>query len=144
MDAKEIRKLVALMKEMSLAEIEIETSGQRIRLRMDTSATHLPTAPSTHGVQRPALPEHVVDNTAIGTIIRSPMVGVFYRSSSPTADPYVQIGDSVKKDQTLCIIEAMKLMNEIESELEGKVVEIYPDNGTAVEYGTPLFRIEPQ
>lgn len=77
-----------------------------------------------------------------GNIVRSPLVGTFYAAPSEDAEPYVAVGDTVKKGQTLAIVEAMKLMNEIESEFDGRVVEIYVQNGQAVEYGEPLFRIE--
>jgi acetyl-CoA carboxylase biotin carboxyl carrier protein len=76
--------------------------------------------------------------------VEAPMVGTFYRASSPTADPYVQEGDAVKEGQVVCIIEAMKLMNEIESKLGGRVARILVENGQAVEYGQPLFLIDPQ
>lgn len=86
----------------------------------------------------------VVNNEEVkkGNVLKSPMVGTFYLKPSPTAEPYVKVGDVVKKGQTLCIIEAMKLMNEIESEFDGKVVEVLVKDGEPVEYGTALFRIE--
>jgi len=76
-------------------------------------------------------------------IVSSPIVGTFYRAASPDAEPYVNVGDIVKKGQILCIVEAMKLMNEIESEIDGKIVEILVENGQPVEYGEALFKIEP-
>ena len=82
------------------------------------------------------------ENIEEGNIVKSPMVGTFYIKSSPNADPYVKIGKTVKKQNTLCIIEAMKLMNEIESEFDGEVAQIYVKDGDTVEYGTPLFRIK--
>lgn len=85
--------------------------------------------------------EVVKEETKSGNIVKSPMVGTFYLKPSPTSEPYVEIGKDVKKGDTLCIIEAMKLMNEIESEFAGKVAEILVKDGEAVEYGTPLFRI---
>lgn len=82
------------------------------------------------------------ENSIEGNIVKSPMVGTFYIKPSPTSNPYVQIGGEVKKGDTLCIIEAMKLMNEIESEFTGKIAEIYVKDGETVEYGAPLFKIE--
>jgi acetyl-CoA carboxylase biotin carboxyl carrier protein len=90
------------------------------------------------------MPAHVADALAFaGITIEAPMVGTFYRASSPTAEPYVREGDVVKEGQILCIIEAMKLMNEIETRAGGRIAKILVDNGQAVEYGQPLFLIEP-
>ncbi len=89
-------------------------------------------------------PAHVADALSFtGVTIESPMVGTFFRASSPTAEPYVREGDVVKEGQILCIIEAMKLMNEIETRAGGRIVKILVDNGQAVEYGQPMFLIEP-
>jgi len=147
MDLNEIKKLADLMSEMALTEIELEEGGTRIKLRKEillpSKERGSISVPSTHM-------EHEIV-TAIETkteggryaLIRSPIVGTFYKAASPDADPYVEIGDIVKKGQILCIVEAMKLMNEIESDVDGKIVEICVEDGTAVEYGKPLFRIEP-
>ena len=81
------------------------------------------------------------ESEPIGNIVKSPMVGTFYSKSSPTSNPYVEVGSEVKKRTVLCIIEAMKLMNEIESEFNGKIAEVFVEDGTPVEYGQPLFRI---
>ena len=91
-------------------------------------------------VERPAAPEI---ETGSGVTIEAPMVGTFYRASSPTADPYVSEGDVVKEGQILCIIEAMKLMNEIESKVAGRVVKVFVENAHPVEFGQPLFLIDP-
>lgn len=147
MDLNEIKKLADLMSEMALTEIELEEGGKRIRLRKEILF-----ASKERGIA-PAVPAQVEQEgiAAIETkgeegryaLIRSPIVGTFYKSASPDADPYVEMGDIVKKGQILCIVEAMKLMNEIESDVDGKIVEICVEDGTAVEYGKPLFRIEP-
>lgn len=147
MDLKEIKKLIELMSEMALTEIEVEESGRRIRIRKEPSspARERPVSSTPHPVEKePSLQAEV--NTAGDektVLVRSPIVGTFYKSPSPDADPYAEIGEVVKKGQILCIVEAMKLMNEIESDVEGKIVEICVEDGAAVEYGEPLFRIEP-
>ena len=86
-------------------------------------------------------PEETLDENL--TIIESPIIGTFYRAPNPDADPYISVGDVIRKGQVLCIIEAMKIMNEIESEMEGTVVKIFPQNGEAVEYGQKLFAVKP-
>lgn len=144
MDFKEIRKLIDLMHDTALSEIEVEEAGRRIRVRRETPALAQEKA-------RPASPEketppaiETKKEEQDGTVaVKSPIVGTFYKSPSPDADSYAEVGDIVKKGQVLCIVEAMKLMNEIESDVEGKVVEICVEDGTAVEYGEPLFKIEP-
>ncbi len=146
MDFKEIKKLVDLMRDMALTEVEVEEGGKRIRLRRETAA---PTAGLSDKAVRVipeqspslSLPAVPVD---LSHSVRSPIVGTFYRSASPDTDPYVETGDIVKKGQTLCIVEAMKLMNEIESDVDGQVIEVCLEDGTDVEYGTVLFRIEPR
>jgi len=141
MDIKEIKKLVALMQEAGLAEIEIEESGRRIRLRRESLVAL--EAPRAIPASVPRIEASAVSEPEIeGHFIRSPIVGTFYRSPSPDQPPYVETGSIVKKGQTLCIVEAMKLMNEIDSDIDGKIAEICLEDGAAVEYGTPLFRIE--
>ena len=137
------RRLAALLGELGLSEIE---SGD-IRVRVQrgggtpvVSSTPMPpAAPAVE--ERPLVADAV--SPALVTV-EAPMVGTFYRASSPNADPYVQEGDVVKEGQVLCIIEAMKLMNEIESKIGGRVARVLVENGHAVEYGQPLFLIDPQ
>lgn len=145
MDFKEIRKLIDLLYDAALSEIEVEEGGRRIRIRREPSAALLERVPVQAPPVKEAPPsiEAQKEGEDRGALVRSPIVGTFYRSSSPNADPYVEVGDLVKKGQVLCIVEAMKLMNEIESDLEGKITEICVEDGAAVEYGEPLFRIEP-
>lgn len=147
MDLEEIKKLIALLDESALTEIEVEDSEQRILLRREVSTT-----PEPRGVPAavPAAPpgesaEKVTEPTADESLhqVTSPIVGTFYRSASPDVSPYIELGDLVKKGQTLCIVEAMKLMNEIESDIDGKVVKINVDDGAAVEFGETLFTIDP-
>ncbi len=147
MDIKEVKKWVALMHETGLTEIEVEESGRRLRLRREAVSVE-PTGilPRSSGaLPRPvdiATPTEIAQ-TIEGHYISSPIVGRFYRAPSPDVAPYVEVGVQVKKGQTLCIVEAMKLMNEIESDVDGRIAEICLEDGAAVEYGTHLFRIGP-
>jgi acetyl-CoA carboxylase biotin carboxyl carrier protein len=135
------RQLAALLRELDLTEIEATAGGVRVRLQR-AAATPVLQPPAVAAA--PAVTVPVVDATPMPTItVEAPMVGTFYRASSPTAEPYVREGDVVKEGQVLCIIEAMKLMNEIESRASGRIVKILVENGQPVEYGQPLFSIEP-
>lgn len=147
MEYEKIKQLIEEMGNSKLTEVDIEfPDGTKISMKKDN-------------VKERVIQEiqEIQDTTAIknsdnitketkkeekGDIVKSPMVGTFYLKSSPTAEPYVEIGKEVKKGDVLCIVEAMKLMNEIESEYTGKVTEILVKDGETVEYGTPLFRIE--
>jgi acetyl-CoA carboxylase biotin carboxyl carrier protein len=146
MDLKEIKSLIKLLKETDLSEIEVEESGRKIRIRQEK---YLPSAPvhqadSPLPTPSPVPPQSVVEESVPNlAIISSPIVGTFYRTHAPGADPYVKTGDVVKKGQTLCIVEAMKLMNEIESDLDGTVVAVCVEDKSPVEFGQPLFKIEP-
>ncbi len=156
MNLKEIKELIELMKNTDISELEIERSGVKVRLRKGGDVTFHPSMPRMEyppaAIVAPAVtmvpaPEAVAEKAteAVKTNIikvTSPIVGTFYRSSSPDKPPYVEVGDVVKKGQVLCIIEAMKLMNEIECESAGKVVQILVESGAPVEYGEPLFVIE--
>jgi len=146
LNLKEIRALIDLLREYGLTELEVERGGERIRLRRDVVVSPpTPAGPSAVGtgaaapVAEPARVERRPDLVTV----EAPMVGTFYRAPSPDDEPFVREGDSVKKGQVLCIIEAMKLMNEIESRVSGRVVKILAENGQPVEYGQALFLIEP-
>ncbi len=156
MNLKEIKELIEMLKNTDISEIEIERSGVKVRLRKGGDVTFHPAMPRMEyppaAIVAPAITETslppaekvVVEPVKTNQIkVTSPIVGTFYRASSPDKPPYVEVGDIVKKGQVLCIIEAMKLMNEIESETSGKVVQIMVENGQPVEYGQPLFVIEP-
>jgi acetyl-CoA carboxylase biotin carboxyl carrier protein len=139
-----VRKLGGLLSELGLSEIEVTQGATHIRLsRTHTAAAAAPSSPvAVAGASPP--PAHVAEARAFaGITIEAPMVGTFYRASSPTAEPYVREGDLVKEGQILCLIEAMKLMNEIETRAAGRIARILADNGQPVEYGQPLFLIEP-
>ena len=126
-----------------LTEIDIEfPDGTKISMKKDKIQERI--IQNTSIIKNDTIENQIKEDTTEkkGDIIKSPMVGTFYLKPSPTAEPYIEIGKEVKKGDVLCIIEAMKLMNEIESEYTGKVVEILVKDGEAVEYGTPLLRIE--
>jgi len=137
------RQLALLLKELDLTEIEASIGELRVRLQRGRAAATLPASPGAP--TEIAAPAPVVDSAAAAKLItiEAPMVGTFYRASSPTAEPYVREGDVAKEGQILCIIEAMKLMNEIESKASGRIVKILVENGQPVEYGQPLVLIDP-
>ncbi len=147
MDLEDIKKLIALLNEEALTEIEVEDSESRIRLARAPAqfvgeAHALPPAVNAVGQASDApLPAPLEADRR--RQITSPIVGTFYKAASPDAEPYIKLGDTVKKGQVICVIEAMKLMNEIESDVDGKVAELCVDDGAAVEFGETLFFIEP-
>ncbi len=149
--------LAEVLRRHELSEIEVEEAGVRIYVRRGGgepmfTAMHAP-APVAHPVHTPAgppasapaaAPAASSTDTSDGNVayVTSPFVGTFYRSPSPDSAPFVDVGTRIKKGQVLCIVEAMKLMNEIESEIEGSIVQLLVENGQAVEYGEPLFKIK--
>ena len=139
MNEKDIRKYASLMSELGLTGIEITEGGASIRLERspapETRAAMTVVEAAQDCAQAETLPADVVS-------VRSPIVGVFYASPAENAEPYVSVGDRVEKGKTLCIIEAMKLMNEINAEFDGVVTEVCVKNGQVVEYGTELFRMK--
>lgn len=147
MNLKELKDLIALLQGTDINELEIERAGSRIRIKRGKGLTQ-PEAETEREMAEFPKREAVkkvgeVPETERLITVTSPIVGTFYRAFSPEAKPFVDEGDRVKKGQVLCIIEAMKLMNEIESEVDGKVVKIFIENGHPVEYGEPLFLIAP-
>ena len=144
---KEIRELVDLVTERGLAGLEIERSGFRLRIEGRRAAASEAAASAPHAPGHAAGP-HALAGPEGGAaedqnvhVITSPIVGTFYRSPSPEAEAFAEVGARVAKGKILCIIESMKLMNEIESDVEGEVVAVYPRNGQPVEYGEKLFAI---
>ena len=131
MNESDIRKYANLMSELGLTGLEVTENDRVVRLERN---------PAPQTVQVGDLPQSAANEDLIE--ISSPMVGVFYAAPAEDADPYVQVGDRVKKGQTLCIVEAMKLMNEIVAETDGQIVEICAQNGQVVDFGCPLFRIK--
>ncbi len=157
MNLSDLKKLIKVFETSEVAELELEQDGSRVLLKK-AGAGGAPAVFSAPQAIHPHLQGTAIAETSLHHVggdakvetpnphykeIMSPMVGTFYRAGSPTADPFVEAGDTVRKGQVLCIIEAMKLMNEIESEIEGKIVRIFPENGAPVEFGEPLFEIDP-
>ena len=143
MEYEKIKQLIDEMGNSRLTEIDIEfPDGTKISMKKDKIQERI--IQNTSIIKNDTIENQIKEDTTEkkGNIIKSPMVGTFYLKPSPTAEPYIEIGKEVKKGDVLCIIEAMKLMNEIESEYTGKVIEILVKDGEAVEYGTPLLRIE--
>ncbi len=149
MNIKEIKEMINLMNENSLMELEIEKEGMRIRLKKTSSGVEGFSGPIV--VERQNLvdssPKQVQEAPKEVNLksveIKSPMVGTFYRAPSPESPAYVEVGQNVEPGQVICIIEAMKLMNEIKSEIKGKILEVLVDNAEPIEFGQPLFLIEP-
>ncbi|MGB8328662.1 MAG: acetyl-CoA carboxylase biotin carboxyl carrier protein [Polyangiales bacterium] len=146
LDLDQLRELIRILDESNLTEIEVEHDDDRIRVRRDPapvlSAAVAQSAPppGARGSTHP--PEVSVTPDEDGSYVTSPFVGTFYRAPSPESDPFVDVGDAIAPGQVLCIVEAMKLMNEIEAESSGTIVEILVEDGKPVEYGDRLFRIE--
>jgi acetyl-CoA carboxylase biotin carboxyl carrier protein len=149
MDIRKIKKLIELLEESGIAEIEIREGEESVRISRGQIMQpaplqygYAPSAPSAPAaaLQAPA-PQAAPASTA-GTPIKSPMVGTFYRAASPTAKAFVEIGSTVKVGDTLCVIEAMKMFNQIEAETSGTITAILVENGQPVEYDQPLFIIE--
>ena len=143
MEYEKIKQLIEEMGNSKLTAVDIEfPDGTKISMKKDKMQEKI--IQNTSIVENDTIENQIKEdkNEKKGNIIKSPMVGTFYLKPSPTAEPYIEIGKEVKKGDVLCIIEAMKLMNEIESEYTGKVTEILVKDGEAVEYGTPLLRIE--
>ena len=150
MNLKEIKELINLMNENNLSELEIEREGTKIRLRKSASGNleAISEEPlvskmlQTAKLEQKPPPEKELGRARNLVAIKAPMVGTFYRAPSPDAKPYIEIGQSIDTGQTVCIIEAMKLMNEIKSEVNGKIVEVLVENAIPVEYGQDLFMVE--
>lgn len=143
MEYEKIKQLMIDMGNSKLTSVDIEfPDGTKIKMDKNVAVTVAPVSAAQQGIVETPL-EEVAQKEEIkeGNIVKSPMVGTFYSKSSPTSNPYVEVGSEVKKGTVLCIIEAMKLMNEIESEFNGKIAEVLVEDGEAVEYGQPLFRI---
>ena len=161
MNLKEILELIDKVADRGIAGVEIEQAGTKVRIEGKTTQpqvihSFVGSDMKSDSQLMPAIPMHALPPAGARAeapreaatapsnqhIMTSPIVGTFYRQPAPDSDAFVQVGDRVKKGQVLCIIEAMKLMNEIESDVDGVVREIYPQNAQAVEFGEPLFGIE--
>jgi acetyl-CoA carboxylase biotin carboxyl carrier protein len=162
MTLDEIKHLIEFIRAQDLSEFELEQDGMKLRIKSGAAATALPMVPVAAPIASlyasalpsgtpaptapvappaPASPEAPLEDGPELAIVKSPIVGTFYRTPEPGAKNFVEVGDAVKKGEVLCIIEAMKLMNEIDSEYDGEIVSIYVENGQAVQYGERLFAI---
>jgi len=159
-DLSDLKEILGILEERDITEFELEQDGVKLRVCRGSASGQAPaagvpavlavTASSAPALGAPsaapapaAAPAEAAAAEANGTLVRSPIVGTFYRSPDPNSAPFVSVGDTVKLGQVLCIIEAMKLMNEIEAEMAGEVTKIHPENGQPVQYGDPLFTIRP-
>ena len=148
MDLRKLKTLIELVETSGIAELEIQEGEERVRITRALMASaqpmlhapiHAPAAPPAATTATPAEPSGGAPAEPEGHVVKSPMVGTFYRAASPGAKSFVEIGDAVKEGDTLCIVEAMKLMNEIEADASGVVKAILVENGQPVEFGQPLF-----
>jgi len=142
MELEDLKELIEFLKETDITELQLEKEGIKVRIKREKllSSIEMPVHKSV-GFQEKIVVED--EETQRLITVTSPIVGTFYRSPSPETAPFAEVGSNVNKGQVLCIVEAMKLMNEIESEVDGVVVKILVENGQPVEYGEPLFLIEP-
>ena len=148
MDLRKLKKLIDLVQESGISELEVTEGEEKVRIAKQLTAAPVAhqvyaAAPVAHAAPAAAAPAAEPSAPALpeGHVVKSPMVGTFYRASSPDAKAFVEVGDSVKQGQTLCIVEAMKLLNEIEADASGVVKAILVENGQPVEFGEPLFII---
>ncbi len=158
MNLDQLRQILSLVREHELTELEIEQDGLRLKIRKDTVPApihHSSPPPIAHAAPPSAVPAIAAAPAAADStppadaeielaVVKSPIVGTFYRSPEPGAQPFVEVGATVKKGQVLCIIEAMKLMNEIEAKVGGRIARVLVENGQPVEYGQALFLVEPR
>ena len=142
MDLRKLKTLIDLVSESNVSELEITEAEGKVRIVKGSGPVTHHVAAASAAVPVPAVAAPVAAPLPAGHLVKSPMVGTFYRSSSPGAKPFVEIGSQVKEGETVCIIEAMKILNEIEADKTGIVVQILCENGQAVEYGQPLFVVE--
>ena len=148
-EVSELRRLIRLVQRTGIGELEVTSGDRTVRISAQPGGGIVMTAPGLPAAQPQGSASPVVPDAAAPPVadkrvaVTSPMVGTFYRAPAPDADPYVEVGSTVEVGQTVCIIEAMKLMNEIESEAKGRIVEILVENAQPVEFGQKLFLIEP-
>jgi acetyl-CoA carboxylase biotin carboxyl carrier protein len=146
-NVKKVRRLIKLMKEHDLSEIDLKQADHRVRIKRGGEVFMTTSSPMTQPAIRSAAPEAPLQQSAADArmlVIKSPMVGTFYKASGPDTAPFVKVGDRIGAEKTVCIIEAMKVFNEIPSGVSGQVVAILVDNGAAVEFGQPLIKVDPE
>lgn len=145
MDLKEIKSIYKFLRKTDIVELELEMGGAKLRLKRGgiPAAEEIAAGPVASSAPTPPAPASAATKESANIkTINSPMVGTFYMAPTPEAAPFVEKGSLIKKGQSVCIIEAMKLMNEIESDYSGTIVEILVENGQPIEYGEPLFKVE--
>jgi acetyl-CoA carboxylase biotin carboxyl carrier protein len=143
MEIEDLKELIDLLRESDITELQLEKDGIKVRIKRERMLSPMEIQLQRFSsLQEKVTPQTAEEETRLITIT-SPIVGTFYRAPSPEAAPFAELGSRVKKGQVLCIVEAMKLMNEIESEIDGTVIKILVENSQPVEYGEPLFLIEP-
>ena len=151
MDLRKLKKLIDLVEESGITELEVTEGEEKVRIVKQTGAIAAPTyvlpagaapAPKRSSIDLDDETEDDDDDLPAGQVVKSPMVGTFYRAASPGAKAFVEVGQQVKEGDTLCIVEAMKILNEIDAEKSGTITKVLGENGQAVEYGQPLFVIE--
>ena len=147
MDLRKLKTLIDLVSESNISELEITEADGKVRIVKTEPAApvqmhYAPAPPMMVAAAAPAIAEPAAAPVEVGHAVKSPMVGTFYRSANPGAKPFAEIGDAIKEGDPICIIEAMKIMNEIEADKSGTVTRILCENGQAVEFGQPLFIIE--
>jgi acetyl-CoA carboxylase biotin carboxyl carrier protein len=142
MEIDDLKELIDLLKETDITDLQLEKEGTKIRIKRERMLSPMEIQVQKLGGLQEKIISATEEETRLITIT-SPIVGTFYRAPSPEAAPFIEIGSRVKKGQVLCIVEAMKLMNEIESESDGTIIKVLVENGQPVEYGEPLFLIEP-
>jgi acetyl-CoA carboxylase biotin carboxyl carrier protein len=158
LNLNELKELLQILEEKEISEFELEESGMKLRIRKAAASHNHASAPPAPGSapslrpadagppaspSRPQQPKELPSEEQGLVVVKSPIVGTFYRAADPNSPAFVNVGDNVTVGQVLCIIEAMKLMNEIEAEVAGEVVRIHPENGQPIQYGEPLFSIRP-
>lgn len=141
MDLDRIEALIQLMRTHRVAEVDYEDEAFKLGVRLMPDGVAVGASPAPVVLAAPTAAAPAVPAAAEGRLIKSPMVGTFYRSAKPGTPPFIEVGDRVVTGQVLCIVEAMKLMNELESELSGQIAEILVENGQPVQFGQPLFRV---
>lgn len=156
MELETLKSVLSMIEGTDIVEVELEEAGRKVRVRRGEAARVSAPAPAAAPVSQPLsapapvpapapvvpAPAPAAEIPASHHVMKSPIVGTYYRSSDPTAAPFVKVGDTVRKGQVLCIVEAMKLMNEIESDVAGEILKIHPENGHPVQFGEPLFTIK--
>ena len=151
MELKDLKAIIDMLKESDITDLQVESEGYKVRLKREKIVTSLELPRVSHSIpaaeavpHSPSRQQKADEQDTQGLVtVTAPLVGTFYKSATPEAEPFVEVGDRVTKGQVICIVEAMKLMNEIESEVSGVIVKCLVDNAQPVEYGEPLFLVEP-